>query len=64
LYVVSIVTGAFGESHVPQTLLLANDLAGTAHRMATSVGILRASFAAALPAIDADVARLIPPDLK
>jgi hypothetical protein len=32
LYVITIVAGGFGESHVPNTLLIANDLAGTAHR--------------------------------
>jgi hypothetical protein len=48
LYVISIVAGGFGESHVPNTLLIANDLAGTAQRVASSVGIFRASFAAYL----------------
>lgn len=48
LYVISIVAGAWGESHVPNTLLIANDLAGTAQRMASSVGLFRASFAAYL----------------
>ncbi len=115
LYVVSIVAGGWGESHVPDTLLIANDLAGTAQRMASSIGLFRASFAvylieaacditlnvllyallrpvsrnlallavcfglmgtaifaagemlyfaAALPAVDADVARVISPDAK
>lgn len=115
LYVVSLVAGGFGESHVPQTLLIANDLAGTAHKLAASVGLFRASFAAylveaacdltltvllyvllrpasrtlsllaacfglfstavfatgeifyfaaALPAVDADVAKVIPPDAQ
>ncbi len=115
LYIISAVTGAWGESHVPNTLLIANDVAGTAHRMASSVGVFRASFAsylieaacdislnvllyallrpisrnlallavcfglmgtaifaagellyfaAALPAVDADVARVISPEAK
>jgi hypothetical protein len=55
LYVISIVAGAFGESHVPQTLLIANDLAGTAHRVASSVGIFRASFAAYLVEATCDI---------
>ncbi len=48
LYIISIVAGGWGESHVPDTLLIANDLAGTAQRMASSVGTFRASFAAYL----------------
>jgi len=48
LYVVSLVAGGFGESYVPQTLHIANDVAGTAHRMAASAGLFRASFAAYL----------------
>lgn len=115
LMVVSAAAGGFGESHVPHTLLIANDLAGTAHKVAASVGLFRASFAAylveaacdltltvlfyallrpvsrtlsllaacfgifstavfavgeifyfvaALPAVDADVARVIPPDTQ
>ncbi len=115
LYVITIMAGGWGESHVPNTLLIANDLAGTAQRVASSVGIFRASFAAylieaacditlnvllyallrpisrtlsllaacfglmgmavfaggqllyfaaALPAVDADVARVISPDAK
>jgi len=106
--------GGFGESQVPQSLLIASDLAGTAHKVAASVGLFRASFAAylveascdrtltvllyallrpvnqtisllaacfglfstavfaageifyfsaALPAVDADVAKVIPPDV-
>ncbi len=115
LLLVSIVAGGWGESYVPDKLLLANDLAGTAHQMASSVGRFRSSFAAypvevacditlnvllyallrpvsrtlsllsmcfrlmgtaifatgellyfaaALPAIDADVARVIAPEAK
>ncbi|HEY6764560.1 MAG TPA: hypothetical protein VI386_07305 [Candidatus Sulfotelmatobacter sp.] len=39
LYLVSLVAGGWGESHVPNTLLIANDLAGTARQMASSTGI-------------------------
>jgi Domain of unknown function (DUF4386) len=42
------VSGGWGESHVPNTLLIANDLAGTAQRVARSLGLFRASFAAYL----------------
>ena len=48
LYLVTIVAGGWGESHVPNTLLIANDLAGTAQRVASSVGLFRSSFAAYL----------------
>ena len=48
LYLVTLVAGGWGESHVPSTLLLANDLAGTAQRVASSVGLFRASFASYL----------------
>ena len=48
LYLISMVAGAWGESHVPDTLLIANDLAGTAQRMASSVGLFRSSFASYL----------------
>ncbi len=48
LYLITIVAGGWGESHVPDTLLLANDLAGTAHKMASSVELFRSSFAAYL----------------
>jgi hypothetical protein len=48
LYIVTIVAGGWGESHVPNTLLIANDLAGTAQRLASSAGIFRASFGAYL----------------
>ena len=48
LYIVTIVAGGWGESHVPNTLLIANDVAGTAQRVAASPGLFRASFAAYL----------------
>src|SRR6202023_2917588 len=114
-YVITIVAGGWGEAHVPNTLLIAKDLAGAAQHGAGSGGIFRASFAAylieaacditlnvllyallrpvsrnlsllaacfglmgtavfaagemlyfaaALPAVDADVARLISPEAK
>lgn len=48
LYAITIVVGGWGEAHVPSTLLIANDLARTAQRVASSVGIFRASFIAYL----------------
>lgn len=45
LLVVSIFAGGFGESFVPGKLIAANDMVETAHRMAASVGLFRASFA-------------------
>ena len=45
LYLITIVAGGWGESHVPNVLLIANDLAGTAQRVASSVGL----FGPALP---------------
>ncbi len=48
LYVITIVTGGWGESHVPNTLLIPNNVAGTAHQVASSLGLFRASFAAYL----------------
>jgi len=55
LYVITILAGGWGESHVPNTLLIANDLAGTAHRVASSVGIFRASFGAYLIEVACDI---------
>jgi hypothetical protein len=55
LYVISLVAGGWGESHVPNTLLIANDLAATAHQMAGSVGIFRSSFAAYLVEATCDI---------
>ncbi len=46
LYVVSLAAGGFGESYVPQSLHIANDIAATTHNLAVSVGLFRASFAA------------------
>jgi hypothetical protein len=45
LYIVTIVAGGWGEAHVPNTLLMANDVAGTAQRVASSLGL----FGLALP---------------
>ena len=55
LYLISIVAGGYGESYVPNQLLLANDLAGTAHRVGSSVGVFRASFAAYLLEATCDI---------
>ncbi len=48
LYVLTIVAGGWGESYVPSMLLIGDDVAGTAHRLASSLGTFRASFAAYL----------------
>jgi len=48
LLVISLVAGGFGESYVPAKLLSATDIAETAHRVASSLGLIRASFAAYL----------------
>jgi hypothetical protein len=40
---------------VPNTLLLANDVAGTAHKVASSIGLFRASFAAYLLEATCDI---------
>ena len=55
LFLVSIVAGGWGESYVPDKLLLANDLAGTAHQMASSVVLFRSSFAAYLVEVACDI---------
>lgn len=55
LIVVSIFAGGFGESYVPSKLVVANDLVETAHRMAASVGLFRASFASYLVEAACDV---------
>jgi hypothetical protein len=80
LYLITIVAGGWGESHVPNQLLIVNDLAGTAHQvsrnlalLATCFGLMATAvyaagelfyFAAALPAVDVDVARVISPEAK
>lgn len=56
LYLVSIVTGGWGESHVPDVLLVANSVGGTAERVASSVGLFRGSFAAYLVEATCDIA--------
>jgi Domain of unknown function (DUF4386) len=55
LFLVSIVAGGWGESYVPDKLLLANDLAGTAHQMAGSLVLFRSSFAAYLVEVACDI---------
>ena len=55
LYLITILAGGWGESYVPGTLLQANDLAGTAHRVATSVVFFRSSFAAYLIEATCDI---------
>ena len=55
LYVITLVAGGWGEAHVPNTLLLANDVAGTAHKVASSLGLFRASFVAYLVEAVCDV---------
>ena len=48
LYVITLIAGGWGEAHVPSTLLLADDVVGTAHKVASSLGLFRASFVAYL----------------
>lgn len=48
LLLVSLVAGGFGESYVPAKLLATNSLAETARRVASSLGLIRLSFAAYL----------------
>ena len=55
LYVISMVTGTWGESHVPDALLMANDVAGTMQRMTSSVGLFRSSFASYLVEAACDI---------
>ncbi len=55
LLVVSIFAGGFGESYVPGKLIATNDLVETAHRIAASVGLFRASFASYLVEAACDV---------
>lgn len=55
LYVITLIAGGWGEAHVPNSLLLADDVAGTAHKMASSVGLFRASFIAYLVEAACDI---------
>lgn len=55
MFLVSIFAGGFGESFVPGKLMAANDMVETAHRMAASVGLFRASFACYLIEAACDV---------
>ena len=48
LLLISLLAGGFGESYVPAKLLAATDIAETARRVASSLGLIRASFAAYL----------------
>ena len=48
LLLLSLLAGGFGESYIPSKLLAPASLAETAHRVATSLPLLRASFAAYL----------------
>jgi hypothetical protein len=48
LLIISLFAGAFGETIVPGKLFVASNAAETAHRMADSIGLFRASFAAYL----------------
>jgi len=45
LLVVSIFAGWFGETYVPGRLMVSNDIAETARRVAGSLGLFRAGFA-------------------
>ncbi len=55
LYVITVLTGGWGESYVPGTLLINNNLTGTVHQVAGSIGLFRASFAAYLMEAVCDV---------
>ena len=55
LYIVTIIAGGWGEAHVPSTLLLANDVAGTAQKVASSMGLFRGSFIAYLLEATCDI---------
>lgn len=54
-YLITIVAGGWSESYVPDRLLLATDLSGTAHKVATSVVTFRGSFAAYLIEATCDI---------
>jgi len=48
LLLISVIAGGYGESYIPAKLLAPNDIAETARRVASSLGLLRTSFAAYL----------------
>ena len=48
LLLVSLVAGAFGESYVPEKLQASSDVAETARRVGSDLGLFRAGFAAYL----------------
>jgi hypothetical protein len=56
LLVITFVAGGFGESYVPGKLLVATDVAETTHRLATSLGLFRISFASYLIEAACDLA--------
>ena len=55
LYVITVISAGWGEAHVPNVLLLADDVAGTARKVASSVGLFRASFVAYLLEATCDI---------
>jgi hypothetical protein len=55
LYIISLVAGGIGESVIPNKLLLANDLAGTANKVAASLPLFRVSFASYLVEATCDI---------
>ena len=55
LYIITIISAGWGEAHVPNVLLLADDVAGTARKIASSVGLFRASFVAYLLEATCDI---------
>ena len=56
LLLITFFVGGFGESYVPGKLLVATDAAETTHRLATSLGLFRASFASYLIEAACDLA--------
>jgi hypothetical protein len=56
LLIISLVAGSYGESYVPAKLLAATDIAETARRVSSSLGLIRASFAAYLIEAACDLA--------
>ncbi len=56
LLIISLVAGSYGESYIPAKLLAATDIAETARRVSSSLGLIRASFAAYLLEAACDLA--------
>jgi len=48
LLLISVIAGGYGESYIPAKLLAPTDIAETSRRVASSLGLLRTSFAAYL----------------